>query len=215
MFDNIIHDNHYHGIPLATEHGPFIENRLADTLATIEGLMEASNRIIAVCLELLVPDGSGFGFHLGNDHHVAEFVLKLQRQVRWKHTELHEKNSRRRKPIIDAIWQEVLTANGRTSYRVMLLLNREAYYEQSIGFDAANTLQYRARMAWAKVMQIHKHHSGGYIRFPHHGLMITDNTADGLFQVFAKASMLCAVSSQANGQRLMGFGSTRKARTAL
>lgn len=214
MFDKIIHDTHYQGIPLAAGVGPCLEIRLADALLTIERIMERSNRIVVCCMEVLVPYSSEHAF-LPFDDPIPQFVAKLQKQARWKHTELYGNRKRRSIPIIEGIWQEVITPNGKTSYRIMLLLNREAYYEQSIGFDAANTLQYRARMAWAKVMQIHKHHSGGYIRFPHHGLMITDNTADGLFQVFAKASMLCAVSSQANGQRLMGFGSTRKARTAL
>ena len=47
MTNNLIHDNEYHGIPLSTEHGPYIEQHLANALATVEGIMETNNRIIA------------------------------------------------------------------------------------------------------------------------------------------------------------------------
>ena len=40
MTDNIIYDQHYQGIPLAIEHGPFLEKRLADALVTIENIMQ-------------------------------------------------------------------------------------------------------------------------------------------------------------------------------
>lgn len=212
MTDNIIYDHHYQGLPLAIEHGPFLENRLADALATIENIMETNSRIVAVCFEVLVPSGhcNGFGFTPSHSQCVAELVSKLQRQARWKHTDLYGKRVKRRKPVIEAIWQESLTANQRSIYRVMLLLNHEAYFEQSISFDAADTLRYRARMAWAKAMQIHKHQSGAYIRFINHGLLIAHNDSDGLLKVFAKASALCGVPNQGFGHTPMGFGSTKQ-----
>lgn len=211
MTDNLIHDTHYHGIPLSTEHGPYIEHRLADALATVEGIMETNNRIIASCIELLVPDQSPFRMGWNTDECVTEFVKKVQHYARWKHTELHKRNPNRRKPVIDAIWQKGCTAQGKPCYRVILLLNREAYFEQSDDYDPASTLQYRARQAWSKVMQIPQHHSGAFIRFPNHGLVMVDNTADGLFQLFPKVSVLCAVPRQMHGQAFESFGSTRQA----
>jgi hypothetical protein len=213
MINNIIQNTHYQGIPLATEHGPFLEIRLADSLTTIENIMNKSRRIIVFCMEVLVPVSCGMGSSLYDDP-VPQFVAKLQKQARWKHTQLHGQKTRLHVPIIDGIWQEVMTPQGRTGYRIMLLLNREAYDEQSIGFDAANTLQYRARMAWAKVNQIPTNQSGAYIRFPNRGLLITDNSTEGFCQVFAKASTLCTEPAQLPGGRYLGFGSTQKNRIA-
>lgn len=212
MFEDIIYDNHYQGIPLSTEHGPYAAHRLADALATIEGIMESNHRIIASCIELLVPQHNPFRGGWNSDEGVTDFVKKLQHYARWKHTELHKQNPRRRKPVIDAFWQKASTTQGNTCYRIMLLLNHEAFYEQSIGYDPASTLQYRARQSWAKVMQIHQHSSGAYIRFPNHGLLIVNNTAEGLCQLFPKASVLCTAPSQMQGQAFESFGSTRQAK---
>lgn len=210
MFDKITQDTHYQGIPLATGQGPFLQMRLADALVTIESIMERSNRIIASSIEVLVPDKTGFGYSLYDDP-VPQFVAKLQKQARWKHTDLHGNRKRRGIPIIEGIWQEVITPNGKTSYRILLLLNREAYDEQSVGFDAANTLQFRARNAWAKIMHIPQNYSGAYIRFPYHGLLITNNSAEGFCEVFERASVLCAVPNPVPGRGQLGFGSTQKA----
>jgi hypothetical protein len=119
---------------------------------------------------------------------------------------------------VDAIWQMACSPAGKPYYRVMLLLNHAAYHVQSPGYDAANTLQYRARQAWAKVAQIPQNCSGKYIRFPPNGMMTIENNADGLCRLFARASALCAVPNDANGQAFLAFGSTRKAskyRTAI
>ena len=77
MNTNLIHDKEYHGIPLSTEHGPYIEHRLADALATAEGIMQTNNRIIASCIDLLVPDQSPFRMGWNTDEYVTEFVKKV------------------------------------------------------------------------------------------------------------------------------------------
>lgn len=211
MYNDIIYDNHYQGIPLSNEHGPYVESWLANALATIEGLMNESHWVIASCMALKSPEKPGqFNWHLGNNP-VPEFVKKMQQQARWKHTQLHKKNPRRKKPIVDAIWQKGCTEQGNTFYRVILLLNWEAYHEQSIGFDAADTLQYRARMAWAKAMQIPENQSAAYIRFPNREQVKVENTAEGLFELFPRVSTLCTVPDDQYRQAFSVFGSTRHA----
>lgn len=215
MYTNLIHDNEYHGIPLSTEHCPYIEQRLADALATVEGIMNESHWVIASCLELkAVEQAARFISHLP-DNKAEDFVKKLQHHARWKHTELHKGNPRRKQPIIDGIWQKLYTQHGNTIYRIILLMNWEAYHEQSVGYDAADTLQYRARMAWAKIMDIPANQSGAYIRFPDRWLLTVDNSAEGLCTLFPKVSVLCTLPSEQHGQSLHAFGSTRRATRRL
>lgn len=211
MTDNIIYDQHYQGIPLAIEHGPFLENRLADALATIENIMQNNRRITVACMELRVPEYNGFPFSRIVDTSIIKFVKKMQHYARWKHTEIHNGQRQNDRPVVDAIWQMTCSPTGKPYYRVMLLLNHAAYHVQSPGYDAANTLQYRARQAWAKVAQIPQNCSGKYIRFPPNGMMTIENNADGLCRLFARASALCAVPNDANGQAFLSFGSTRQA----
>ena len=211
MFNDLIHSHEYHGLPLSPDHTPFIEPRLADALATIEGIMSTNRYITAVRVDLRIPNPTGLHFGWGADASAIEFVKKMQHYARWKHTDLHKGQRQKHRPVIDAIWQMARTPNGNPCYKVMLLLNHAAYHEQSIGFDPANTLQYRASQAWSKVNQIPKHQAGAYIRFPAYGLMTVENTADGLCQLFAKASVLCVMPNDAHGQAFLSFGSTRQA----
>lgn len=209
MLDTITYTSEYHGIPLSPDHAPFIEQRLADALATIEGIMQNNRRITVACIELRIPEYNGFQFTWSADASIAAFVKKMQHYARWKHTELHKGKRQKDRPVIDAIWQMACSPTGKPYCRVMLLLNHAAYHVQSTGFDPANTLQFRARLAWTKVMRIPQQSSSAYIRFPQNGLMTIENSAEGLCQVFAKASALCGVPSDANGQVFMSFGTTR------
>ncbi len=212
MYTDIIHDTHYHGLPLSPNHGPYLEHRLADALATVDGIMQESHRIAVQIVEIL--DGSTLD-PLGSarsEKCVKAFVKRLQHYARWKHTDLYKKKLHRKKPVVDAIWQKHATNNGRAWYKVALLLSWEAYYEQSIGFDPTETLRWRARKAWAKIQTIPDVQSGQFIRFPNNGLILANNTARGLCEVFPKLSELCTVPDPQHGQGFILFGSTRKAR---
>jgi hypothetical protein len=46
MYQAAIYDNHYHGMPLSTNHGQFLASRLDDALATIDGAMAESTRLV-------------------------------------------------------------------------------------------------------------------------------------------------------------------------
>ena len=74
MTDNIIYDQHYQGIPLAIEHGPFLENRLADALATIENIMQNNRCITVASMELRVPEYNGLPFSRIADTSIIKFV---------------------------------------------------------------------------------------------------------------------------------------------
>lgn len=212
MCNDVTYDQHYHGIPLSGEHGPYLKSRLADALATVEGIMCDSHRVIASSIELRVPEQTSRFMMDISDNSALKFVNKMQHHARWKHTELYKHHPHRKQPIIDAVWQKGRSQQGYTVYRMILLMNWEAYHEQSIGYDAANTLQYRARTAWAKIMQIPANQSAAYIHFPIRGLLTVDNTLEGLFELFPRISMLCTVQNEEHGQVFQVFGSTRKTR---
>lgn len=202
----------YQGISLPPEYAPFIEQNLADALATIDGAMKHERWIMSACVDLRLPDYRGFLRPPCTNHLALKFVKRMQHYARWKHTDLHDGIRQLHRPVVDAIWQKAYASSGVPFYRVMLLLNSEAYNSQTTGFDPAETLQYRAKLAWANLMNIPKEHWGHYVRFPADGMMHVDTTADGLCQLFAKASALCTAPTSFNDQGFVLFGSTRQVR---
>ena len=86
MYQAAIYDNHYQGIPLSTNHDQFLASRLDDALATIDGAMAESTRLVMSCYELHFPTNIPFYFNLRSDEHVVNFLSKLQRKARWKQT---------------------------------------------------------------------------------------------------------------------------------
>lgn len=164
---------------------------------------------MAASMDLRLPDFTGLIREPCTNHLAIKFVKKMQHYSRWKHTDLHDGVRQKIRPAVEGIWQKARADSGVPYYKVMLLLNRDAYCSHDTGYESASTLQHRARLAWAKSMQIPMHHAINYVRFPANSLLGIDTTTDGLCQLFAKASALCSVPSDTHRQAFRVFGSTR------
>jgi hypothetical protein len=205
----LITDSTYKGLPLAENGGPFTTRDLDYALATIEGAMRDSPKLVIACMELLIPRSIATYMDRYSDDTVKRFLTLLQQRARWKQTEQSKGKTIKRRATIDYIVKKDQSESLK-SYRVMLIMNREAYDKQNPFYTNDSTLTHRIRTTWAKTLNQPEHAANSLVKLSDHYVKFVDSSAEGLIEVFGKASRLCTADSAEYGLGCYSFHSSRQ-----
>jgi hypothetical protein len=203
---HIITDDNYKGLPLTELNSGYYATHLDSTLNTIDGAMGNSSRLIQTCFTLSFPPHVNPMLEIYSSKSIGKFLKALQG---WA---IKVQNGRgvaiQRKAKIDFIWQKDVLDSGMPVYRVMLLLNPEAYYHQGKPAEES-TLLYRIQMCWGRVINQPITVAAKLVNISGKLVTLTGNDMDALIRVFSKASRLCAAPTGTCGLGSHDFGSSR------
>lgn len=210
MFGKIINDDHYQGIRLSPTYGPFLENRLVDALATINGAFEDSQSINMIIAGLKVSKRKTD--KINTDAAVVGFVNTLRNYALEHYLQMGRDKKNLPKPIVDAIWQRVFNMDGSSRCSLVLLLNNAAYIEQNVMLPDAVILKYRIISAWSIAMNYSHSKAEECVHMYPTPAHIHQNTPEGLKFSFPWVSELCSLPRREKPElRMSEFGCTRAA----
>lgn len=203
----IITDDNYKGLPLPQEDGGYFATHLDSTLTTIDGAMGESSRLILSCFTLSFPQHVNPMLEMYSNQSISKFLKALNG---WA---IKVQNGRggaiQRKAHIDYVWQKAYLEPGKPVYRVMLLLNPEAYYDQGKPADES-TLLYRIQLCWGRAINQPLTVATKLVKISGKLVTLTGNDMDALISVFGKASRLCVAPTGTCGLGSHDFGSSRQ-----
>lgn len=206
----LVYDSDYKGLPVIKNAAPFLEDHLERALQTIDCAMLESPSLIWSCFELHLPNNRPAYLEHYSNNVVTAFLASLNRKAVWKQRDLANGKTVKRKANIDFIWHKNISQNGKPFFRVMLLLNREAYTDQGVPhYPADATFLYRLYKTWANELNITDREARNMIRFPGYKIGFIRNDAEALATVFEKASILCRAPVEDQGMGCYGFDTSR------
>jgi hypothetical protein len=206
----LVYDGDYKGLPVIKNAAPFLADYLERALQTIDCAMNESYSLIWSCFELHLPNHRPAYLEHYSNNVVTKFLASLKYRAVWKQKHLANGKTVKRKANIDFVWDKNIGQNGKPYFRVILLLNREAYIDQGVPhYPADATFLYRLYNTWEKTLNITEREARNLIRFPGKKMELIRNDAEALATVFEKASTLCRAPVEDQGIGCHGFGTSR------
>ena len=203
--DRLFSDPDYKGIPIQPAQGPFMESYLERTLRTIDGAMSDSQMLYMSCVTLSAVSSNGFPFTFNPHAPIEAFIRAMigwTKNCQSNNTYLHKRNAR-----IDYVWQMSRNEHGIPVFRIMLLLNPEAYLNLGDKPERQNLI-YRVHRCWRQALSCPLDTAIKSTKF-NTLLDYVGNGADDLIQVFQRATVLCKAPLHDQGRGTHGFGSSR------
>jgi hypothetical protein len=206
---DVVEDDHYLGLPLATPGRIYRQYQLECALATIQGAQENSDSLIVIRALLDTTGHSPAGCYPYSLNVIMRFITFLRARIlKSQHRKAQHKNVRR-KAHVDFIWS-CSQQSKNPQFKLMLLLNKEAFYGHGKnGYSDADTLQFIIRSTWATVLNMPQESRNRLVTFPARALSFVRNEPDDFALLFQRASSLCLVPEDWYGIGAEGFGSSR------
>lgn len=200
----------YQGIQLPAISAPYVESRLADAWETTKCSMRGNEKVMACRFEIRIPNSYMSGFFFDGNKLANNLVNYVRNIVRNSHKNGNYSQESARRPSSEVIWQARMVNGNGLSYRIVLLLNPEAYYKQHPYKMPQEVVMNRIVHAWSRVSNQSASAATRQVQFPYGWIQDVESSRYGLEEIFPKISVLCTEPDGHNGAVFAGFGTTRR-----
>lgn len=203
----------FDGWPIQEGKGPFIREYLSDLKHTIELAMAEYPRVLAVRVDLRLPQGIELPEYAYTNQVISRFFESFTRKIQYHQERVRERGYARGCKV-RYVWSREIGQGGRQHYHLLILLNRDAYYTIGrLGSERVNMIS-RIEESWASALGLPAEQVRGLVHIPKDAEYRVDSKvrrgeADELPALFYRASYLCKVATKSYGDRQRGFGTSR------
>lgn len=201
--------NHYAGLPIQADKGPFALEYLDSTYATIQRALADYPRLFAVRFDLHYAFNQALPDDAFSSVVINRFVESLKAKVRHNRSSAMENTKRVHNTIVRYVWVKEYGVEGRPHYHFLLLLNRDAYH--TLGFFNSkneNTFK-RIVSAWASALSLPCDQARGLVHMADRGVYSVC-TANDFAALFYRVSYMCKIKTKKYGDWEHAFGCSRK-----
>lgn len=203
--------SHYSGLPIQVDKGPFFEQYLQQTLATIYRALSDYPRLLAIRFDLHYPQHQVLSEDARSSTVITRFVESLKAKVRHNRLMALENNKRVHDTVVRYVWVKEYGGEGRPHYHFLLLLNKDAFHTLG-SFNSNNeNLYLRILSAWASALNLSGDEVVGLVHVPESPIYYLNHceSSNDLAALFYRASYLCKVDTKRYGGWEHAFGCSR------
>lgn len=204
-------DDHYQGLPIQFNKGPFIREYLDRLHQTLVRALGDYKRVFAFRFDLRFPD------HL-NEHNsnfdnqvIDRFIESFKAKLRHNRQMARRENVYAHDTVVRYVWTREVGQLGKPHYHFAVLLNYDAFC--SIGkFESGRGNMFnRLHEAWSSALGLPATDVVGLVHFPVNCYYHLHNEdIVGISQFFERASYLCKAATKEYGNGCHGFGASRR-----
>jgi hypothetical protein len=203
---------HYAGLPILIGQGPFIEQYLQQTLATLQRALADYPRLLAVRFDLRYPHNQALADYAYSSAVISRFVESLKAKIKYNRSRAAEINQRVHDTVVRYVWVKEYGVEGRPHYHFLLLVNKDAFHTLGQFNSDFENLYTRIVSAWASALRLTPCEASGLVHIPNNAIYRINGRegSDVLSDLFYRVSYLCKVDTKRYGEWGHAFGCSRK-----
>lgn len=203
--------NHFRGLPILIERGPFIFEYLEKLHLTITRALNQYPRLFAIRFDLRYLDSTVDSDGIYGGATIERFVDSLKAKIKHDRKRAARNSARIHDTVVRYAWAKEYGGTGRPHYHFLLLLNLDAYHTLGNFTSGQENLYCRIQSAWASALGICWDESLGLVHIPDSSTyrVKRDNQHYILGELFKRASYLCKIETKRLANQEHSFGSSR------
>lgn len=203
-------ENHYKGLEIQFDKGPFIReylDRLHQTLAVSLGDYK---RVFAFRFDLRFPNHlNETNFNLDNQV-IDRFIESFKAKLRHNRQMAKRENKYAHDTVVRYVWTREVGQLGKPHYHFAIFLNYDAFCSIGKFESGRDNIFNRIQEAWASALARPVSDITGTVHFPLNPYYhLHSEDALGIGQFFKRASYLCKAATKEFGNGIHGFGASR------
>lgn len=206
----IHNDNHYMGLGIQYEKGPFIREYLHRLYETINRATSQYREVYAFRFDLRLP--AHFSQHnlAYENEYVDRFIASFKAKIRHNRKIASQKNAGAHDSTVRYVWAREVGQHGRPHYHFAVLLNKDAYCALGTFALGKDNMFNRLSEAWASALGVAVGAVTGLVEIPQHpNYYLHRQDPPSIAAFFFRASYLCKAATKTFGHGGHGFGASR------
>lgn len=209
----IFYGDHFHGLPVMTDKGPFITEYLECLKGVIDFAITDYSRVLAFRFDLRIPCRNDLPSYVCTNKAISLFFERFKWIIKSDRAKARSNNPYAHNTKVRYFWVREEGYLGKPHYHLLILLNKDAYYTIGrLGSDRVNMIR-RLEHAWASALSLPIEQVNGLVEIPDNAQYRIDlNDPSGinvLAELFYRASYLCKAATKTYGSNQHGCGSSR------
>lgn len=204
-------EDHYKGLPIQFDKGPFIREYLDRLHQTVARALADHRRVFAFRFDLRFPDHlNERNFNFDNQV-IDRFVESFKAKLRHNRQMAKRENVYAHDTVLRYVWTREVGQLGKPHYHFAVLLNYDAFCSIGTFEIGRDNMFNRLHEAWASALGLLVSDVIGLVNFPkncYYHLNREDNV--GIEDFFYRVSYLCKSATKIYGNGNHGFGASRK-----
>lgn len=203
----------WNGLPLLPNHGPYVEEYLAQAWDTVKRTVEQYRRVTAIRFDLRLPEN----YPSWDSGVISRFMESLKAKLRAEELRKARVGMRVHPTILRVVWVREQDSSHHPHYHVCILLNGDAYYHLGSFKEVAeaqSNMATRIQEAWASALGMHPEYSRGLVHFPPNRVYRIDANSDQflsqMVSLFTRLSYFAKARSKQYGDGSNSFGCSRR-----
>ncbi|HBO0334671.1 TPA: inovirus Gp2 family protein [Pseudomonas aeruginosa] len=207
-------DDTFDGLPVMTKRGPLIREHLSSLKRTIELAMAQYSRVLAIRVDLHLPQGIELPDHAYENQVISDFFESFRKRIQYHQEKVRARDGYARGCKVRYVWAREIGQDGRPHYHVLILLNGNAYF--TVGRLRSERVNMISRMqeSWANALRLPVDLVRNAVHITENAEYQIDQRArlgdqDQLPELFYRASYLCKEATKSFGDRQRSFDTSR------
>jgi hypothetical protein len=196
----------YRGLPMCLVKAPFVREYLEELYQTIQSSLLINPQIFAVRARLtfctLLPSR-----WMGGDTEINRFAESFIDSLRRDRSRPNTRMAATYNANTTCFWGREYGTDGRPFYKVLLLMNNDAYFRSGNVRADTNFIRERIQRAWGRALFPVQQSAERFVALPSGAAHIV-SVQRGLPELFYLASAMCRADNKCFGSRTSNIGSS-------
>ncbi len=203
-------EDHYRGLPLMSNKGPFIREYLDRLYQTCDRALTQYSRVFAFRFDLRFPVGIDTPDYGYANQVIERFIASFRAKINYNRDLARQENPYAHDSTVRFLWAREQGMGESQHYHMAILLNYDAFC--ALGkFEAGRDNMFnRLEEAWASALSLPREWVSGLIHIPENPTYVMHrNDLGSQAEFFHRASYLCKSATKTYGGGVHGFGASR------
>lgn len=207
----LCYENHYRGLPVMFEKGPFIEEYLEKLWQTTKRALAVYPRVFAARIDLKFPRSYGMPEYVEHNTVLRRFIESFEAQIRADQIKSSIEGRRVHPTVLRYFWVREVSSDGHPHYHFAFLLNHDAYHTLGRLVTERVNMIYRLEKAWASALRLSILDVGGLVNVPENAAfrLSGDVNDPGVAAFFHRTSYFCKAATKVFSGRTRNCDSSR------
>lgn len=200
----------FKGLPVLTEHGPFVAEYLEALYRVQHQALEAHRRVCGFRFDPRFPVSMDAKDDSTTNAFMTRFFESLKAKIRHDRQRAKERLHLAHDTDVRYVWAREVGIDGRVHFHVALLVNEDAYFTLGKLKSDRQNMANRIQESWASALGLPLERTMGLVHFPDNAVYRFDPDSPlEAAEFFERASYLCKAHTKQFGLGHHGFGTSR------